>query len=132
MRGVIGTLGRLVMVAVAAILIGGSLAAPAVAATRDDGVQQANEFILACVDEDGDPEVIEAGDEIITVSCRFSEGHSMDCIWGSATDWAPDCAIIPSRLVPGGGLPTVDPNDLHTLEPVEDAPVRPPGRGSTG
>lgn len=126
MRGLIRLLGRMVMVTVAAILIGSGLAAPAAAKTRDDGVQEANDFILACVRLGGDPEVTEVNDDVLIAECRFSEGTLMECIWGVATDWARDCAIFHGRLV-SGGLPTFEPDDLHTLEPVrgEPAPVTP-------
>lgn len=127
MRRLIGTLGRLMVVAVVAVLIGGCLAAPAAARSRDDGTQDANDMIEGCVGMGGSPEVLEANEEFIEVACKFTDGSQLNCSWYVGNDWSTNC-YLQSRTVPGGSLLIVDPGNLPTLQPVanEPVPVSPP------
>jgi putative hemolysin len=127
MREWIGFLGRMVMVAVAAILVAGCLAAPAAARTRDDGVQEANEFVAWCFSMGGEAEVLEAGDSGLRVRCQLPDGNDFHCNWVDIDDWQQSCGIA-SHPIPGGNLPTLEPGDLHGVEPVqgEPAPAAPP------
>lgn len=126
MRGLIRFLGRMVLVAVAAILIGGGLAAPAAAKPRSYGVREANDFIAWCVAAGGTPVVTRADEVSIDVTCTLPDGTIVNCYWGEGdTDgpWTGGC--LTTRPVPGG-LPTLGPGTLHPVEAVDEAPVGPP------
>lgn len=124
MRKLIGTLGRIVLVAVAAVLIGGSLAAPAEARQRPEATE-ANGFIDFCFSSGGDPIVTTYDDGQVIVACTNLPGTgTYVCSFVGTTR---DC-WIKAAPAPGSTLPTLDPNDLSTFEPVaaEPAPVSPP------
>lgn len=122
MRGLIGMLGRVVMVAVAAILIGGNLATPVEARQRPEATA-ANEFIDFCFGSGGDPSVFTYPDGQVVVVCSGLPGSGdYVCSFVGTTR---DCWI---KGAPAGNLPTLDPGNLPTFEQVADepAPVSPP------
>lgn len=108
-------LGQMAAVALVALLLAGLAAAPAGAKTRDDGRQEANDFIAWCVGEGGDPVVIVASEDRITVACNDLPGGDFLC------NFYPDpyCKLWGARVTPG---------DLPKVEIVQDgAPAKRPG-----
>jgi hypothetical protein len=87
-------------VALMALLFAGLAAAPAEARTRDDGRKDANDWIAWCIAAGGDPEVLYASEDRITVKCHFSNGT-----WWCQFYPAHDCYLIRKELVTPGDLP---------------------------
>ncbi len=122
MRDWKGTLGRLVIVAVAAVLIGGGMAPPAEARQQRPEAEYANAFIGMCIKDGGDPVVWTYDDGSVIVSCvgllpgggtwvcRF-RGNSQTCF---------------SKITPAGDLTVPEPSE-QALAPAaeESAPVSP-------
>ena len=105
---------RTVLAAVVAMVIAGSVAAPANARTRDDGKQEANDFVTACFAMGGEPEVIEASDEWIIATCHLPNGSTFTCDWWTNNDWSQHCHL--SHSVPGGDLPV---HEFHDVGPID-------------
>ena len=80
MATAIRTIGKLTMVLAVAVLLLGGLAAPAGAAPRSQGIDQANSFILSCTASGGDPVVVmDSTGENLTVMCRYPDGKVAVC-----------------------------------------------------
>jgi putative hemolysin len=90
-------LGRLSVVALVALVLIGLAVMPAEARTRDDGRNEANDFITWCIASGGDPVVVEASDERIQVRCDLPGGDILCNFYPS--HW---CHLWASRVVPGG------------------------------
>jgi len=90
--------GRLSVVAMVALVLVGLAVMPAEARTRDDGRNEANDFITWCFASGGDPEVLELGDDKIAVGCYNLPGGDFVC-WFYPDHW---CHLWASRVVPGG------------------------------
>lgn len=118
MRSVIGTLGRITMVAVAAILIGGYLA-PSVEARQRPEATAANEFIDFCFGSGGDPDVLTYPDGQVIVICSGLPGTG-DYVC-SFVGMTRDCWIRDAPT-PGGNLPVLEPGDLSNFEPAPMSP----------
>lgn len=91
-------LGRMAAGALMALVLGGLAAAPAGATTRDDGRNEANDFITWCYTVGGDPVVIEASDSKIVVACHNLPGGDFLCEF-YPKHW---CHLSSGRLVPDG------------------------------
>jgi len=85
------------VVAMVALVLVGLAAMPAEARTRDDGKQEANDFITWCIAFGGDPVVVEASDDQIMARCELPGGDFV--CW-----FYPDyfCHLFYDRVVPGG------------------------------
>jgi putative hemolysin len=74
------TIGKLAVVLAVAVLLLGGLAIPASAAPRSQGVDMANNFILNCTAQGGDPVVVmDSSGENLTVMCRWPDGKVSVC-----------------------------------------------------
>jgi hypothetical protein len=91
-------LGQLSVVALVALVLVGLAAMPAEARTRDDGKQEANDFITWCFAVGGEPYVIDATDKEIFVWCHLPNGDFFTC------RFYPDhfCYIYNEPAHPGG------------------------------
>jgi hypothetical protein len=116
-------LGRLSVVALVALVLVGLAVMPAEARTRDDGRNEANDFITWCFASGGDPEVLELGDDKIAVGCYNLPGGDFVC-W-----FYPDhfCHLWASRGVPGGisdvDITPADQGDSPINRPVLAVPA---------
>jgi hypothetical protein len=121
MRGLSGAFGRLLLVAVAAILIGGSSAAPAEASQRP-AAANANAFVTFCFDSNGDVHVDVDGEVIRAICTIPGVGHYYCRFEGVSRD----CEVIPRIQAPAGDQTVPAPGDLLALgaEPEEPAPER--------
>lgn len=113
-------LGQMAVVALVALLLSGLAAAPAEARTRDEGRQDANDFIAWCQSWGDTPIVLESSDKGILVSCLLpGTGNYV-------------CQMYPIRqchLYRGG----MAPGDLPEGEIVQDGmPAKRPGLADPG
>lgn len=126
MRDWPGILSRLVVVAVAAILLGGGLAAPAEAKQRP-AAANANAFVTFCFESNGDVFVLVDDDgEVIRAICTLPGiGHYYCRFEGVSRD----CEVLGRLQGPGNDHAAPTPEDFIALKAEAENPAQ--ERGST-
>ena len=80
MATAIHTIGKLAVVLAVTVLLLGGVALPAGAMPRSQGVSAANDFVLGCTQQGGDPVVVmDSTGESLTVFCRWPDGRVAVC-----------------------------------------------------
>jgi hypothetical protein len=76
------------------LVLGGLAVHPAAAQTRQQAVNQANDYSLDCLNQGGEPdaEVLDSGS--IDIECTFDDGSTETCIWNAFDDYNQHCSVI--------------------------------------
>lgn len=106
------------ILALAAILIGGGLAAPAEARQQHPEAEAANAFIALCFKDGGDPVVWTYDDGSVIVSCvgLLPGGGTFVC------KYVGQSSFCFSKVTPAGDLTVPEPGE-HALAPAAEEPA---------